>query len=179
MDEREKRQAAQRELEELRKKYETKDEPTTSVFDDEGKFRNELLGKFEQTLLNEKLNMSQALAEREYGADVMAEKIEVFRELAATNQEFRNRFASAALPFHELVKIVDQHNEAKQMENIEEYRAKIRAEERAALLKEIELEKEGKDKKRNSLTPSLASKRSSGGVTDSTSEISLDDVMQD
>lgn len=181
LDEREKRQAAQREAEELRKQLEAtkQPKPKTSVLEDEGKFRNELLQDFETRLVNDRLNMSQALAEREFGKDVVTEKVKIFKELASENPELRNRFASASLPYHELVSIVDKHKEVKEMENIDAYREKIRAEEREKLLKEFEAKKQGEAKTRDSITPSLASRRSAGGVADSTSLIGLDDVLKD
>lgn len=181
LDEREKRQAAQRELEELKKQLETtkQPKPKTSVLEDEGKFRNELVEDFESRLVNDRLNMSQALAEREFGKDKVAEKVTAFKELASQNPELRNRVFSSALPYHELVAIVDKHNEVKEIENIDAYKEKLRAEIRAELLKEQEAAKQGEAQKRQSITPSLASRRSAGGVAASTSLIGLDDVMND
>lgn len=181
MDEREKRQAAQKELEELRKKYETKDEnkKSTSVFEDEDGFRNELLQELESSRWNDKLNMSQALAEREFGSDVVAEKVTAFKELAEKNPDIRNRFAQAALPYHEMINIVEQHEKAKEIENVDEFREKIRAEEREKLRKELEDQQGKQDKKREAITPSLASRRSKGGTSEPVSIESLEDVLND
>jgi hypothetical protein len=181
LDEREKRQAAQRELEELKKQIEASKpaKQKTSVLEDEGKFRNELLDDMESRLVNDRLNMSQALAEREFGKDKIADKVKAFRELASQNPELRNRFANAPLPYHELVSIVDKHNEVKEMENLDVYKEKLRAEIRAELLKESEAKAAGVEQKRESITPSLAGKRSAGGVAASTSPLTLDDVFPD
>jgi hypothetical protein len=181
LDEREKRQAAQKELEELRKQIAANQpaKPKTSVLEDEGKFRNELLDDMETRLVNDRLNMSQALAEREFGKDVIAEKVKAFRELASQNPELRNRFSAAPLPYHELVSIVDKHNEVKEMENVDAYREKLRAEIRAELLKESEAKAAGVEQTRKSITPSLAGKRSAGGVAASNSPLTLDDVFPD
>jgi hypothetical protein len=180
MDEREKRQAAQRELEELKKQLEAAKTPKqkTSVLEDEDKFRNEFMEEVRNDLMNERLNMSQAFAEREFGKDVVAEKVKTFKELAANNPELRARFASAPLPFHELVSIVNKHAELKELENVDAYKEKLRAEVRAELLKESEEKQQGEAKKRESITPSLASKRSAGGVKNSDSLIGLDDVFK-
>jgi hypothetical protein len=181
LDEREKRQAAQRELEDLKKQL-AANQPAkqkTSVLEDEGKFRTELMDDFRSELMNERLNLSQAFAEREFGKDAVAEAVKAFKELASENPELRARFSSSPTPYHELVSIVKKHNEVKEMENVDAYKEKLRAEIRAELLKESEAKAAGVEQKRGSITPSLAGKRSAGGVAASNSPLTLDDVFPD
>ncbi len=181
MDEREKRQKAQKELDELRKELESlkgdkAEKP--SVFENEEGFRNDLLSEAQENWLNDRLNMSQALAEREYGKDKVAESIETFRTLAQDNPDLRTKFSTAALPFHELMDIVSKHNELKAMENVDDYRAKIRAEERAKLEEEMKAKLAAESQKRDAITPSLASARSSGGGNEEPTEVgTVEDIF--
>lgn len=185
LDERDKRQAAQREAQQLREQLDElkkgKDAPKTSVFDDEGKFRSEILTDIEQSRLNDKLNMSQALAEDKWGADVVAAKVKVFSELAKESPEIRAEFRDAALPYHAMVRIVDRHEKAKELENLgsKDYEDKLRATIRSELEAELKAKQDELAAKRNSISPSLATKRSEGGTSESGSLIGLEDVLTD
>ncbi len=180
MDEREKRQKAQEEAENLRKEIEAlKGDKTekTSVFDNEEGFRNELLTEFDQQRINDRLNMSQALAEREFGKDKVAEAVESFRGLAEGNAELSNRFASAPLPYHELMDIVSKHNELKALENVDEYKDKLRAEIRAEIEAEAKAKADKDTETREAITPSLASARSTGGNDEPLHLESVEEVL--
>lgn len=181
MDEREKRQAAQKRVEELEKQLKELqkggDDDSVSVFDDEKKFAERILNDVDQKVLNRTLNMSQAIAEREFGKDTVAEKLAAFKDMASDNQELLQRVYDAPSPYHELIDIVDKHEKAKEMENIDEYREKVRAEERAKLEKEFQEKLESEGKKREAVTPSLASARSTGGNQEAESLIGVEDVF--
>jgi len=115
-DERRKRQEAEARLAALEEAKE-KPEPT-SVFENEADFRQEIVSDVTNQLTNQALNQSQFYAEREFGEVAVAEKIEVFKELAQANPALAQQFSQAISPYHELVKIVNQHEELKRMENI-------------------------------------------------------------
>ena len=185
LDEREKRQAAQRKAEELQAKLDalTKgEEPSrTSIFDDEGKFRSELLSDVERTELNSRLNISQGLAEDKWGEAKVSESMAKFRELVKENPGLWDEIKDAPLPYFKLVRIVERHDRAKEIEALtsEDYETKLRAKIRAEVEAELKGKQDADKQKRESITPSLASKRSTGGVKASGSLIGLDDVMPD
>ena len=181
MAEREKRQKAEKRLEELEAKLNTEDKKDpTSVFEDEGTFRKELLTDVEQTSLNTLYNISQSLAEREFGKDVVAEKIDNFKALAKENPELHAEIRESSLPYHTMIDIVDRHAEAEKLKDPEAYKAQIEAEMRVKVRKELEEEaaqKAAEDaKKRDAISPSIASAQSKGGVKPETSLIGAEDV---
>jgi hypothetical protein len=167
--ERERRQAAEKERDELRAKLEeTEKTPPTSVFTDEAKFREEISQSFDHRLTNQSLNQSEFFAAREIGRDVLDAKIEVFKDLAENNAEIRARFAGAVSPYHELIDIVDQHEELEKMKDIDGYKARIRAEEREKIKAELEAEEREKAELRNTIPDSLVGDKSAGGLTGGT-----------
>lgn len=161
--ERDRRQAAEREVAELKGKLEEKT-PLTSVFDDEPKFREEISADFEQLLTNQAFNQSEFFVADKIGRDVLDKKIKEFKSLAESNPEIRQRFASAVSPYHELVAIVDQHEELAKMKDMGAYKAKLKAEAKAEVKAELEAEAEGKDKLRESIPDSLVGDTSAGGL---------------
>ena len=164
--ERDRRQAAEKENVALKEKLEesNKTEPT-SVFEDESKFRTELATDFNQQLTNQNLNQSEFFTAREIGRDVLDQKIETFRKLAEDNPELRQRFAIAVSPYHELVDIVNQHDELEKMKDVDGYKAKLKSEARAEVKKELEKEIEDKANLRESIPDSLVGDASAGGIS--------------
>lgn len=182
MNEREKRQKAEARLAELEKSAKPdEDRQPTSVFENEELFTRELVGQVDNQLTNAMINMSEFHARDKFGDEVIDEKIGVFKELVNSNPALAQQFSNAVSPYHELVKIVDQHEEVQKMGNIDEYKAKLKAELREELKAELEAEKteseQKEDAKRSAITPSLANKRSSGG-NDDLVEDTLEDVFQ-
>jgi hypothetical protein len=169
--ERDRRQAAEKERDDLRAKLEasSQTEPT-SVFEDESKFRSEIDAQINESMSNVALNQSEFFARREFGSEELDGKIEKFKELVKDNDPLRQRFINATSPYHELVEIVDQHDELAKMEDMDAYRAKIRAEERAAVKKELEDEAAAKAKLRDSVPDSLVDEPSQGGLDSKTTE---------
>lgn len=154
MDEREKRQKAVAEATELREKlakYEQSDD--VSIFDDESKFLKQQEDKLNQQLTNASLNMSQAFAEESFGADKVKEAVEWFKTEGAKSPYVMNRYSQASLPYHEIVKMFGDEQTRL---NPDAYKAKLKAEILA------ELKDENKEEEGETITPSLASKRSSG-----------------
>lgn len=179
--ERDRRQAAEKRAAELESKLEeTQKTPPTSVFEDEAKFVDEFAGNVDQKLTNFALNQSEFFARREFGSVAVDEKIEKFKALVADNPTLKERFANSVSPYHELVEIVDQHDELDKMSDLDSYRAQIRAEERAKLKEEMEQEAKGKKKLRESIPDSLAGDTSEGGLTSSdwSGPPSMDDILK-
>ena len=167
MDEREKRQKAVKEAEELREKLKAYERPEDdiSVFEDEQKYKSQQEQKIQQALRNTELNMSQAFAETVFGEDKVSAAIEWFKSEGVQSPTALKRFNGAKLPFHELIKM---HDDDAIYRDPEGYKARLRA--------EIEAEFSAKTPKK-SVTPSLASKRSVGDSH--TSAEDFDDLLKD
>jgi len=167
-DERNKRQAVEKERDALQAQIaEANKTPPTSVFEDEAKFLQELDSRVNQSMTDSRLDVSEFFAAREFGREVLDQKIGIYEELVkdGNNQELKRRASSSVSPFHELVAIVDERDELDKMKDIDGYRAKIRAEERAAVKAELEKEEEDKRKLRDSVPDSLVGDPSAGGLT--------------
>jgi len=164
--ERDRRQAAEKERDELRAQLVKSNEtPPTSVFEDETVFRQEIDAHINQSMTNVALNQSEFFARREFGSEYMDKQIEIFKELVKDNEPLRVRFVNATSPYHELDDIVKQHDELAKMEDMDAYRATIRAEERVSVKKELEDEASGKQRLRDSVPDSLVDEPSKGGLS--------------
>jgi len=165
LDEREKRQKAVAEADELRQKLKAYEQPEdeVSVFDDDYATISEQ--KTQAALRNTELNMSQAFAEKEFGEEKVAVVAEWFKKDGVQSPAALKRFNEAKLPFHELVKMYDDDLI---MRDPAAYKAELLAE----LRSEIENEK-----KPEPSTPSLASSRSVGEKTISTDN--FEDILNE
>jgi len=151
LDEREKRQAAVKRAEELEAKLKAyeKTEPDVSIFEDEKGFVDRLKHDTAVALRNTALNMSEAFAKKEFGADkVAAAKAWLISE-GLKSPYALEQFNAAELPYHAAVKLYEDDMVRR---DPEAYKAKLREEILADLKKE----------KPKPSTPSLASKRSVG-----------------
>lgn len=158
MDEREKRQKAVKEAEELREKLKAYEKPDddVSVFDDENAWKQKQDSKIKNEVQNVALNMSQAFAEEVFGAEKVAEATEWFKTEGVKSPYLMSQYQNAKLPYHAIVKM---HDEERARLDPEAYKAKLKA--------EILAELKGKDVTRETpIPPSLASKRSAGNVKD-------------
>ena len=163
--ERDRRKAAERERDEFKAKLDdSKKADPTSVFEDEGKFRDELHTDLNQALTNQSLNQSEFFAAREIGRDKLDQKIDIFKTLAENNPEIRQRFATAVSPYHELIDIVDQHDELDKMKDMDSYKAKLKAEVKAEVKAEIEADGKAKTELRDSIPDSLVDETGKGGL---------------
>lgn len=155
MDEREKRQKAVAEAEELRQKlaqFESKPEDDVSIFEDEAAWKANQEEKRQQEIRNASLNMSQAFAEETFGEDKVAEATKWMQSEGHKSPYIVKEFNEAKLPFHKLVKLYSAEQERL---NPESLREQIKAE----LLEELKVDSKPAKK---SIAPSLASKRSAG-----------------
>lgn len=167
LDEREKRQKAVAEADELRQKLKAYEQPEDeiSVFEDEQGFKNQQQNATQAALRNTELNMSQAFAEKEFGEEKVAAVAEWFKKDGVQSPAALKRFNEAKLPFHELVKMYDDDLI---MRDPAAYKAELLAE----LRSEIENEK-----KPEPSTPSLATSRSVGEKTISTDN--FEDILNE
>ena len=165
LDEREKRQIAQKEAAELREKlakYEaSKDEDDVSIFEDEKGFVAKQEQRTQEALRNNSLNMSEAFAEEVFGSEKVAAAKQWMQTEGIKSPYALDQFNSAKLPYHTIVKLFDDDQARR---DPEAYKAQLREE----LLAEL------KEKKPS--TPSLASKRSVGAKTDPED---FDDLLKD
>ena len=180
MSEREKRQAIERERDELKQKLserEAADKPKTSVFEDEAKWSQERREEIQLQLDNQRYSLSHELAVDKFGREKVDQAFEAFKALSAENKELAGQVFDAPLPYFEMVRIIERQEKAKELENIDEYRERIRAEERQKLIEEQQAEAEAKIKKREGITPSLASARSTGGTKDTDHLMTAEELL--
>jgi hypothetical protein len=170
MDEREKRKEAVSRAEGLQAELDALQDPEkrASVFDDESKFREELKEETQAELHNAMLGMSKSYAERELGKDVVEAASKWYAEEGTKSPYMVDQIHESELKFH---KVVELYNNEKDRLDPDAYRAKLKAE----ILAELKSEEPGTPEK--SITPSLASKRSSGKDTNSTE--SFEDLLGD
>jgi hypothetical protein len=164
--ERERRQEAQREAEELRAKLaalETK-KPPPSVFEDEQGAFKALKAEIEAGQINRLLNQAQALAVRQFGVEKVKVATAWFKEAAQKNPSLADRFNSDDLPFHAVVDMHAEHIELEKMKDLPAYKAQIRAEVEAEVKASLEKDAEAKRKLRDSIPTSLAGDASKGGL---------------
>jgi len=168
MAEREKRQAAEKQVAEFNSNKEKT--PAPDVFEDQKAYTEHMQTEFNQAMFNERANMSEFHARREY--QDLDDKIEAFQALKATNPALTAQVQNAASPYHEIVDIVTKHEKMEKMQNIDEFEATTRAEIEAKVRAELEAEFSGKQKAdktlRDSIPTSLVSEPSKGTVTNPT-----------
>ena len=171
MDEREKRQKAVQEAEELRQKlaqYE-KPEDGPSIFEDEKAYTENQDKKLKDEVNNVALNMSQAFANQTFGKDKVDAAAEWFKTEGIKSPHLIDRYSKAELPFHEVVSMFEEEQARL---DPDAYKAQLKAE----LLEELKAEAPKEDDE--PITPSLASKKSSGKASTNASE-SFEDILGD
>ena len=156
MDEREKRQKAVEEAERLRKELEAlkPKEGEVSVFEDEASWNKQQEKKFNDSLRNTALNMSQAFAEEVFGEEEVAAATAWMQNEGIKSPYVLGRFNEAKLPFHEAVKMYRAEQERS---NPDVLRAKLKEE----ILAELNAGK-SKEKPATDITPSLATSGATG-----------------
>lgn len=166
MAEREKRQT----LEKEKATWQTQkaNEPAPDIFEDQAAYTKHFQTKIDNDRFNDRANQSEFYAQREFGAEELALKVEAFKELKAVNPALEAQVYNAVSPYHEIADIVSKHEKMEKMQNIDEYEAKTRAEIEKQVRAEIKAEMEGKataDKNlRDSIPTSLVDETSQGSV---------------
>lgn len=175
MDERSKRQVSEARVKELEAKLnQPKPEDRPDIFDDQKGFTESLTKEFDGKLSNMMANQSEFHVRREF--DDVDEKLKIYDEISKNNPALLAQVQDSVSPWYEMYSIATSHQELEEMKDIDGYKAKIRAEVEADVRKEIETGQEQDDKKRDSITPSLASKRSTGG-TNQTVDQTLEEIL--
>lgn len=157
LDERRKRQELERKLAELEAKKEEPKRP--DVFEDPDGAFSHLEQQFNQKLLNERISLSRAMMEERH-ADY-AEKEQVFIEMTKDSPELVRKMQEHPFPAKFAYEQATKHQEFKQMQDIDAYKAKMREEVKVEILKELESERTKKATKDSLVeTPSLSKTRS-------------------
>lgn len=159
--EREKRQAFERELAELRKKQEQEQEKLPSFFEAPEQHLDRVVQQVQQ---QSQQRLLAALEEQ--AREAFPDYDEVFAEVeahAAENPAVGQQILSKANPALAAYKLGKQLREMKAMQNPDEYRAKLEAEIRAKVEAEFKEREEAKRKTADSIPPDLASARSASG----------------
>lgn len=176
LDERRKRQALEAELEELKRPKQIP-EVVPDVIDDQAAYVDYISNKVRQEVDNARIQMSQEFM-RMQDPDYDTKEAE-FLAMARDNPQLAKRVLEHSMPARFVVETVNKARELKKLENVDEYKAQIRAEIEAQIRKELEAEIEAKnerDAKVSSIKPSLANARSSKEQGESTSQ-SLHDLF--
>ncbi len=184
LDERDKRQQAERDRDELKAQLaerEAETEKRPSVFDDEEKAFSTIEERQAAERLNDKFELSRdfmGMIKDDY-LDREAEFMTLAKEDTTLQKQLREHPNPARFAYETAVR----HAELKEMENLPETKEKLQAEWREELKEELrkELSEEAdKDKsKRDAITPSLADQRSVGGNDDVvTEDQKVDDILE-
>lgn len=159
LDERRKRQALQAELDQLRNQ---KPVEVPDIFTDQGAYTDYINQSVSDQVFRARVEMSQEfmrMQDSNYDS-----KESQFYEMAIQNPLLVDQVKAHPMPARFVVDTVNKANELRKLENIDEYKAKLRAEVEADIRKELGAEMESKAKQSEqltSITPSLANARSS------------------
>lgn len=171
LDERRKRQALQQELDALKSQSNKGDEATQEKepdwYDEPDKAASLQERKFQDMLFTNKVELSQdMMRSQNEDYDEMEQK---FFDLCQENPSLRQELRSAANPARFAYETAKKATEYEQMQDVETYKAKLKAEARKEVEEEVRKEQEEKqqklDKKRAAADPSLASANSKGGLS--------------
>ena len=173
MDEREKRQAAVKERDEWKVKFEaTQTKPDdVSVFEDEKGYTEQQAQSVDQKVAESELRISRAYAVREYGEEKVAASEKWYADEGMKSPHAIDRIHKSGLKFHEAVILMDEEQARL---DPDAYEAKIEAKIRAKIEAE---QSESSEDTPKSITPSLASLRSA--ATDNLSTADVDDFLKD
>jgi hypothetical protein len=174
LDERRKRQALQAELEQL-KNQEPAEVP--DIFTDQNAYTDYINQSVSDQVFRARVEMSQEFMRMQDSK--YDDKETQFYEMATQNPLLVEQVKAHPMPARFVVDTVNKANELRKLENIDEYKAKLRAEMEADIRKELGAEMESKAKQSerlSSITPSLANARSSN-ASDKPIDQSLEELF--
>lgn len=158
-DEKRKRQELERQIQELKQPKEPEKAP--DVFENQEAYTDYIQSQIQQNSLAMRAEMSQFHAQREFGKDVVDQKLSQFREMVAKDPSLAAKVQSSSSPVYEAIDIVDKAEKLAQLENVDSIEAKIRQEVEDKIRAEYEHKYSTKAEKRSSVTPSLNNQASS------------------
>lgn len=132
------------------------------VLEDQEGYTQHISSQISQQLLNERLNTSEFMARKEF-ADLDA-KVQKFQEMVSENPALSQQVFGAVSPYHEIVDVVNKAEQFEQMQDVDSYKAKLRAEVEAEIKAEYEAKAKEKTDLRESIPPSLTNVGSKGGM---------------
>lgn len=142
LDEREKRQAAQRDLEDLRRKMqeiEAAKQPKPDFFENPEQALAQERAHFQQMLWNERLNMSEAVARQAHGEGTVDTAVEAFQSAAKDNPTLAMELQRQANPYGFVMKWHQRQQVLSEIgDDPASYRARIEAEVRERILAEAQ-----------------------------------------
>jgi hypothetical protein len=160
LDERRKRQEAQKELDGLKAQLEEKAKvDTPDVFEDQEAFTNHLRSEFDQKLINQRVELSRDILKDQHEDYEAMEQ--AFIELAGNTPGLREQVLQQSNPAKFVYEQGKKHTQFKEMQDVDSYKNKMRAEIKAELEAEMSSKSAEKSKVAASITPSLANARSS------------------
>ncbi len=168
--ERDRRKVAEARAKELEAQLETKKDPT-SVFEDENAFRQEMSADFNQKLTNTVLSLTENFARRTHGDEVVDQAIDWFKDAARETPLLQQRFNEAGNDVETVVSLYKSHKSAEELQDVDAYKAKLRAEVEAEVKAELEGKAASKSKLRDSIPESLVGEPSAGAPK---AEVALD-----
>lgn len=183
LDERHKRQEAEKEIKELKTQLEdrkSEKKPTPDVFEDQAAFVESLKSEFSQALLVGITSLSRDMAMDKY--DDYEEKEIIFHELAKDDPTLITKLSASANPARFAYNTAKNHLKWKEVEEMgrDGYEAKLEKELRAKIAKEDKEKQEESQKRDEKVSsaemPSLASKGSST-TKDSGGSEELGDIL--
>ena len=177
LDERRKRQALQAELDQLRQANQEQVK-APDIFEDQAGYADFITQQVSQQVFQNKVEMSQEFM-RSIDSDYDSKESQ-FYEMAQKNPLLVEQVRQHPMPARFVVETVNKANELKELSNVEEYKAKLRAEVEAEIKQKMQAEFEAKTKQQeqvSSITPSLANARSNASNSDSHIEQSLSDIF--
>lgn len=164
MDERDKRQKAVAEAEDLRKQLEDlrPKEAKISMFEDEDGARKQDTESITSDVREQLLAQSEAFAVMQLGQDEVQAAADWAANVAPMNPEILRELQESKLPYHTAVELHKKAQAWKEQEDPDAYRAKIRAEVLEELKADGQATEANESGKRDAITPSLASQRGAG-----------------
>jgi hypothetical protein len=168
MDEREKRQAAVKERDEWKAKFEATEQPKddVSVFEDEKGYTEQQEQRVDQKVAEAVLKVTRGYAVRDFGEEKVALVEKWYAEEGMKSPHAIDRVHKSDLKFHEAVNLYDEEQARL---DPDAYKAKIRAE------VEAEYAAKPSEDEPKTITPSLASKSSKGTATEA--DQSFEDML--
>ena len=149
------------------KQAQAQKQPAPDMFEDPEGYQNHIQRELDQQVLNTKITLSKAMAEREFGVDEYASKLEVFEQLTADDPGLLQKAFEADSPAHFVYEHAKAHQDREAIGDPAAYEEKIRSKVLLELEGKAEEIAEAKVKALLSkhLPNSLADETSTGGRT--------------